>query len=208
MKNIALKLAVMALVAATGFSASAANLYDNLGSTQDGADPILSYGPLANSFTTGADGGLLSSIAALLKNDSASIVGDLRVSLHADGAGSTPGAELLSVGLLSSSGIATDAFAAYSFALSTPFALAANTTYWVEIEAASPNAVEWAWSGDLSAPGVAGQSNYSVLFGANPNSAQSPYQMAVNVSAVPEPASMGLLLAGLVMVGMSIRRRS
>jgi len=193
MKNFALKLSVMALLTAAGVHAGAASLYDNLGSVQEGADPILSFGPLANSFTTGADGGLLSGIAALLKNDSAAIVGDLRVSLHADSANG-PGTELLSLGVLSSAGVSTDAFGRYSFTPSAPFALAANTTYWVEIEAASPNAVEWAWSGDLTAPGVAGQSTYSGIYGLSPNGLA--YQMAVT-TAVPEPASALLLALGL-----------
>jgi len=193
MKNFALKLSVMALLTAAGVHAGAASLYDNLGSAQDGSDPILSFGPLANSFTTGAEGGLLSGIAALLKNDSAAIVGDLHVSLHADSANG-PGAELLSLGVLSSAGISTDAFGRYSFTPSAPFALAANTTYWVEIEAASPNAVEWAWSGDLTAPGVAGQSTYSGIYGLSPNG--PAYQMAVT-TAVPEPASALLLALGL-----------
>ena len=206
MKNFALKLSVMALLTAAGVHAGAASLYDNLGSAQEGSDPVFSYGPLANSFTTGAQfGASLTGITALLKSGNASIVGDLRVSLHADSANG-PGAELLSLGVLSSASIGTDAFARYSFTPSATFALAANTTYWVEIEAASPIAVEWAWSGDLTAPGVAGQSNYSTLFGTNLNSLQAPYQMAVT-TAVPEPASALLLALGLGAFTMLRRRQ-
>ncbi|MDY0743427.1 choice-of-anchor R domain-containing protein [Paucibacter sp. R3-3] len=204
MKNFALKLSVMALLTAAGVHAGAASLYDNLGSAQEGSDPILSFGPLANSFTTGADGGVsLAGITALLKNDSTSVVGDLRVSLHADSANG-PGAELLSLGVLSSAGISADAFGRYSFTPSAPFALAANTTYWVEIEATSPNAVEWAWSGDLTAPGVAGQSTYSSIYGVSPNGLA--YQMAVT-TAVPEPTSALLLALGLGAVTMLRRRQ-
>ncbi len=70
--------------------------------------------------------------------------------------------------------MSTAAFTAYDFAPATTFLLAANTTYWIEIEATSPNAIEWSWSGDLAATGVAGQSNYSALLGTNANSSMAP----------------------------------
>ncbi len=219
MQDLTLLRSAAALAAALAaltlsFSAMAAGgtaIYDNLASTQDGADPIFSYGPLANSFTTGADGAsfALSGISALLKSDSSSIVGDIRVSLHAD-AGNAPGAELASFGSLSSALVSTAAFGVYDFApaASSSFKLAANTSYWVEIESSSPNAIEWSWSGDLGAIGVAGQSNYSAMLGTNANLGSPPYQMAVTVSAVPEPASALLLALGLGFAGTVVRRRS
>ncbi len=198
--------AALAALFSVNALASPVSIYDNLTSTPEGSDPIFSYGPLANSFMTGSDGSaLLTSISALLKNGSNSVFGDIRLSLHAD-ASNAPGAELLSLGSLSSAAVSTSGFAAYDFAALTAFTLAANTTYWVEIEASSPNAIEWSWSSDLLAIGVAGQSNYSTLLGTNANSDFAPYQMAVNVSAVPEPASLLLVVLGLGLAGVAARR--
>jgi hypothetical protein len=194
---------VAVLCAAVMPAANASPIYDNLGSSRDGSDPIFGFGPLANSFTTDA-AGFLGGVTALLKNGSTSIVGDIQISLHANGA-NVPGAELASLGTISSADVATADFAEYSFAPLTSYLLAANTTYWIEIIALDPNALEWSWSNDLSATGVAGQSNYSAALGTNANSSFGPYQMAV--SQVPEPESLALVFLGLGLL-VVVKRRS
>lgn len=201
-------LLLAATLAATMTAAHAATtLFDNLGASRDGSDPLLSYGPLADSFRTGAQADLvLTQVTALLKSGSADIVGDLRVSLHADSA-SGPGSFLAMLGTLSSAAVSTTDFAAYTFTPSAAVQLSANTTYWIEIEAVAPNAVEWSWSQDLSGTGVAGGANYNAPLGANPNSAFAPYQMSVGVQAVPEPASLALMLGGLGLVAAARRRK-
>lgn len=188
-------------------AAHAATPFDNLGASRDGSDPLLSYGPLADSFHTGTQAHLvLGQVTALLTNGSADVVGDLRVSLRADSA-SGPGAWLANVGTLSSAAVSTAGFSAYSFTPAASVQLAADTTYWVQIEAVSPNAVEWAWSQNLSGPGVAGGANYNALFGASPNTGAAPYQMLVEVLAVPEPASLALMLLGTgVLLGAARRQ--
>lgn len=194
-----------AAFAVCAVAAQASPVYNNLGTNQVGSDPIYSYGPIANSFNTGANGsGWLTGFKALLGNGSNSIVGDITVSLHADSA-NAPGAELVSLGSLSSADVATGVFAAYGFTPVSAFQLAANTTYWIEIQATSANDIFWSWSDDLLALGVAGQSNYSALLGTNANSASfGPYQMAVEV---PEPASLALVFMGLSMMGVTALRR-
>lgn len=207
MKNTLIHLATAALVAAFAMpAAQAATVFDNLGSAQAGADPVMSFGPLAISFNSGATGGLLTSVAALLKSDSADLVGSLSLTLMAD-QGMQPGTAVASLGTLSSAAISTADFASYSFGTLAPVKLAANTTYWIEISAASPVAVEWSWSTDQTALGVAGQASYSQEFGVLMNSDGGPYQASISVSAVPEPASYLLFAFGLAAVGFGAARR-
>ncbi len=197
-----------ALLAMSATDANAASvIYDNLASSQDGSDPVFGFGPLADSFVTGSNGSqMLVGIQALLKNDGPDLIGDLHVSLHAD-SGNAPGAELVSLGNLSSANIASDAFASYSFTPVVAFTLAQNTKYWLEIEAVTPNAVSWSWSNDTTGLGVAGQSNFSATLGTNANSSFGPYQMSVT-AAVPEPDSWILAAFGLgCAAASSLRRR-
>ena len=200
--------AVATLAAATllALAAPAANayvVYNNLSSSRDGSDPLFSFGPLADSFKTGA-AGYLSGVDLLLTNGSADIVGDIQVSLRANN-GNVPGAELMSLGYLSSSNVATTDFNVYTFTPVAAYMLAANTTYWVELISKGANAIEWSWSNDLTGLGVAGQSNYSQALGTNANSVFGPYQMAVTV---PEPGSLALVGLGLGLFAATRRRKS
>jgi hypothetical protein len=200
-----LAMAACLTMAATGAQATA--IYDNLAASQDGADPVQSYGPLANSFNTGVNAGLLSGVSVLLKSGSSELVGDLQLKLLASN-GSAPGAELLSLGSLSSASVSTAGFASYSFAPAASFNLSANTTYWVEVLTTAPIDIEWSWSTDLTSLGVAGQASYSKELGVLPNSLAGPYQMAVSVAAVPEPASWALVLVGVALIGGAGVRRA
>jgi hypothetical protein len=213
MKYFSLKLRRMAswLLAGALFalavpSAQAIPVYDNLGSQQAGADPVQSYGPLAASFSTGAEGGLLGDVQLLLKSGSDQLVGALQVKLLSD-SGFAPGIELGTLGSLLSSDISSSAFSIYNIASLGSFALAANTRYWVELFAVDPVAVEWSWSDDVSTLGVNGNASYSQIFGVLPNSDAGAYQMSVNVSPVPLPGTAVLYGVGLAAMGVVRRYR-
>jgi hypothetical protein len=193
-------LAIATCLTLAATSAQATVIYDNLAASQDGADPVQSYGPLANSFNTGVNAGLLSGVSMLLKSGSGELIGDLQVKLLANN-GSAPGAELLSLGSMSSASVSTSGFASYNFTPAASFNLATNTTYWVEVFTTAPIDIEWSWSTDLTSLGVAGQASYSKELGVLPNSLAGPYQMAVSVTAVPEPASVALALVGVALIG-------
>lgn len=193
------------LLLATVPAARADTVFDNLGSAQDGSDPVLAYGPLADSFTSTTDG-WLTGVSALLANGSPDIVGLLRWSLHADAGNNSPGVELAALGTLSSADVG-GSFASYSLTPSAAVSLTAGTRYWIEIEAQGPNAVAWSWSADLGAIGVGGEFNYNALLGSSSNASFAPYQMAVAVTPVPEPASALLTALGFATLAAAGRHR-
>lgn len=208
LRQASLCLAFTSAIAMASPTAQAAVVYNNLGAAASGSDPIYSYGPLANSFTTGADGGTLRGVQALLMNLGPNVVGNVQVNLLSSN-GAAPGSTLLSLGSLSSADIASSGFQSYSFAATSAYDLSANTTYWVQILAADLNAIQWSFTSDLSGAGVAGESSYSAAFGVSPNASAAldgfgPYQMAVEV---PEPGSLALVSLGLIAV-VWVRRRS
>ena len=192
-----------ALLAAAPQSAKAVVAYNNLGSSQDGSDPVFGVGPLAASFSS-ASGGVLASLQLLLTNGNSSAdPGSIDVRLIADNH-SSPGVVLADLGSIADKNITTSP-AIYALSFATPFVLAANTEYWIElVSSAAPSAVEWSWSLDQSAPGVAGQQVFGQSFGVLPNSGGA-YQFAV---LVPEPGTVALFTGGLVALGLTRRSRA
>jgi hypothetical protein len=165
-------------------SASAAILYDNLGATSDGADSVVSWGPIADSFSTGSESFLLGDVKLLLSGDSTS-TGTITVDLRSDNS-TSPGAVIATIGTLSDSLLSTSA-SVFDFPV-TPITLTANTRYWIQIST-DPSTAVWWWSSDTSGIGVAGEF-FSNANGVWPND-DGPYQMQVSGnSTVPEPGAI------------------
>ncbi len=187
--------------------ADAAVIYDNLSASSSGADGVsaeIGFGSLYDSFSTGTSGFGLNQIQVLLGGNPDA--GALQVSLLSDN-NIAPGLFLANIGTVSDSQLSST-LAVFTFTLSAPILLAANTRYWVELSdnASTPTSAVWSWSFDTSGVGVAGEyfAN-SCCISANPGN--GPYQMSVSGS-VPEPSTWAMMLIGFAGIGVAAYRRS
>ncbi len=181
---------------------NASVVYDNLGSSSNGADPVTSFGPLADSFSTGGAGFTLASVGLKLELLGAP-TGTLSVDLLADN-NTSPGGVIYNIGTIDDnmlSGTLQD----YFLNLTTAQVLTANTRYWIELSSMDSNA-GWSWSGDQNAVGVAGE-YFANLNGVFDNS-NGPYQMRLSdTAATPEPGTLVLLGGGICALTATLRRK-
>jgi PEP-CTERM motif len=184
-------------------AANAGDIYNNLGSVTSGADPVGTFGPLADSFSTGATAFGLNQVTLLLSGDNTSTA-TFSAYLRNDTGGSGYGLLLATVGIVSDSSL-TATLQPLTLTLPSPYALNANTRYWIQLTGASTTA-NWAWSLDQTALGVAGEffQNQNGVF---PNT-DGPYQMQVSGSPIPEPGTLMILLgSGLLGAVATLRRK-
>lgn len=183
--------------------AAATPIYNNLNSANNGTDQLSSDGgpgPLGDSFSTGSSANSLTGVTLKLADSTPNDGYNVTVELWSDDptapGGAGPNIMLTTIGSIDDSALTTS-LADYVFTLGTPYALTANTRYWIMAYAGSGNAV-WAWSYDQGALGVSGEyfHNSGGLF---PNT-DGPYQMLVsgtaNTTSVPEPAPFVLVALG------------
>jgi hypothetical protein len=189
---------VVAALYAVKMPACAGVLYDNLSAFSLSNDPISGpTAPLSDSFSTGTGAAALTDIKVLaygnpiLGNGGVS-AGSVDLTLLADN-GTAPGAALLYLGSLSDSALSTSP-TVFDVPLATPYNLAANTRYWIELSSSNGTVAHWEFSQDTNGPGVA---NEFFSFGGSvyPNAA-GPYQMQVNAdlldspTVIPEPSTL------------------
>jgi len=198
---------VMALVACFLFLAGAANaavyqnvfgpyqmalsdtkaaIYDNLGSLNAGADPVVGlplFGPLADSFSTGSAGFNLADVKVLISG--APSAGFISVALYSDNS-TSPGTLLRTVGSLSDNALPSS-LSAVDFPLASSYALAPNTRYWLMLSSTDNSTAAWGYSFDLQATGVAGE------------------YFANQLPVVPLPGA--ILLFGPGIAGLAVARR-
>jgi hypothetical protein len=195
MERAFLIVAILAFVCVSRGKAD--DLYNNLSSATSGQDSVGSdWGPLADSFSTGASPFDFTSLTVLLDGTASS--GTVTAYLLSD-LSTSPGAVLETIGAISESGLDSTPT---QYTLDTSYTLSPDTRYWILLTS-TDNDAAWAWSSDNSALGVAGEyfANFETTssWEVYANSISGPYQMEVSGSPVPEPRTISLLLAaGLV----------
>lgn len=183
-------------------------LFDNLGGFVVAGDGIAALGPLGDSFSTGGNRMILSSIEIHLAIDRAPDepnVDDVVVSLLTDNA-TSPGSLIAEIGRLP--GFASDAplNEVFSFAPTAPISLAANSRFWVMVSTSSSHA-RWLFSSDLGSTGVDGEFFFSI--GKVWSDSDGPYMMRVvaEPAPVPIPSPTLFLASGLSAAGLMMGRK-
>ena len=189
------------VVAGLALATSAeAQIYDNLGATPSGADPVGSFGPLYDSFTSPGTSTPITSLQIALEGDNSA--GTLTVGLYGDSS-TAPGGLITTLGTINDTTIG-GGVNDYTVSLLSNPVLAASTRYWIGLS--DTDDVVWSWSSDTSGTGVAGEffANQNGVF---PN-ADGPYQMDLNgpSSSVPDAGSTASIL-GLGFAGLLALRR-
>jgi len=216
---------VFCFLVCVGLLATAANagsviLYNNLSASTEDYDEISDsiFGPLSDSFSTGASSVRLTDVKVLLELFG-SPTGSVTVSLLSSNETTmpypSPGSTLLSIGTVSDTSIPP-------VPLHTPtvvdvpvpsYSLAANTRYWIQLGSTNGSTAGWDFSLDTSGTGVASEYFANPKFGVTPNLGNDPYQMQVSgfTGTIPEPTSVVLLgvgIGGIIVVSRFRKRRA
>ena len=180
--------------------ATAGVAYDNIsgatGAVSGGSARIASTNaPLANSFSTGGQSTLLTDVGLLVLALNPSSGGSFSVSLLSDNS-TSPGPTLTTITTVDDSALAVT-LGTFSYQLPTPYPLAANTRYWIELDSPSTTSQ---WSFTATNVGIGVDFEYVYYAGqVFANSAFTPYQMTVT-TVVPEPTTVGLCALGLLVI--------
>jgi hypothetical protein len=190
-----------AAFAAAGLASVTANadvLYDNISAASSGVVSLFESGGLYDSFSTGSSTFTLSSVTFLLE------------------ASKPDDTKPLAISAPYSDAVLGTSLSEFTGQFTTPFTLAANTRYWIQMAGEGDNgggtpgsSVEWSYSTDLTGVGVltdmgapvgAGEFNLDIEKGEFLNSADHPpYQM--QIAGAPEPSTWAMLVLGFCGLG-------
>lgn len=195
----------LAVAAAFAYSPSyAVVLISNMAQPTRDATKIDASLWAAQSFTTDADAHRLNGIDILAGRRAGDPV--QFAALYSDGAGGPD--TLLSTFSIA---IGSGSLAVTTLLPAVQLLLAPSTAYWLVIGASGVGSVGWAYAegNAYSGTGSFGAYAYSDNLGATWSAfgIENPYQMAVDVAAVPEPSAWAMLVVGLLAVSCRRSRR-
>ena len=190
---------VVASIAPTTANAAGV-IFNNIFANSGGADSFTLFGPLAQSFI--ASGTVLTDVKLRLEGDNQTS-GSITVQLFDDNGGPSPGTLVGTVGNLSDSFL-TNPSSIFDFPVSLP--IISGARYWIQVTASGGSSAAWSTDIDYNGTGVPGEyilnsgTVYDIV-----NEVGVAYQM--QLSSIPEPATLALMSLGLVGLGFGKRRK-
>ena len=200
------------LLAAAPTMCRAQVIYNNLAQASAGYDGVgsggLVEGPLYDSFSTGTGSGFLLTGVQLLLSNGGGSSGTTSIGIYTNDSTTSPpspGSLFATIGTVSDSSLSGTA-SVWTVSLGSPLSLAASTRYWVGLSTNNNATMQWWYASTDDGTGVASE-YFSNSGGTYANPTIGPYQMSVSVTAVPEPSTCAMALAGLAFGGYSLYRR-
>jgi hypothetical protein len=179
-------------------------LYDSTQQASSGSDPVQSFGPLYDSFSTGPITVTLSQLQVVLSGDNTS-PGSIDFGLYSDAAG--PSTLISDLGTIDDSGL-SGSLGLLTVALTANPVLSSGTRYWIGLVGSDTTAV-WSWTLDTSGTGVEDEflANSDGVF---PNVGNGGYQMEVEAAdlTTPEPSTFALGAIAIAGLALRLRRRA